>query len=103
MRRFYCLECGKELKWTRLSLRKRGEIIETIAPHECEEGYVANITDSDKPLTEQVVYEGEAKSGISQAAHEPGDRRPPDKVKSTAPAGAFAALQNELDSNHGKD
>ncbi len=46
---YFCLTCGTSLTHTRKGLKNRGEIVNLIALHECDEDNLHNITDSEKP------------------------------------------------------
>jgi hypothetical protein len=82
-----------ELKWTRKSLPNKAVIVDLIAPHECDERHVENITDAEVPvgggpLPAVDVSTPEPDERTPNLLDPTRDRRSEKDIKSTAPQGA---------------
>ena len=90
---YLCSYFGMGLKWTRKSLPNKAIIVDLIAPHECDERHVENITDAETPTPGQPLDTSDEEPEPDERA--PGlldpmkDRRSEKDIKSTAPRGAI--------------
>lgn len=105
----YCSYCGMELKHYPKALKNRAEIVYLVEPHECDEQFVSNITDSDKPESafakEMADRERAADAAEQQRVDDnllagTPDRRSPDHKRkpltSSAPAGILGTVKNGM-------
>lgn len=104
----YCSYCGMELKHSPKAFKNRNEILHLVDPHDCDEKFIGNITDADKPIS-QFAKEMAEKERASASAEQriddnnllmsSGDRREKDNLRkpitSTAPLGVLG----QIDSN----
>ena len=81
-RKYYCANCGIELKHTRRAVPGKGHIFDLIIPHECEGYAIATIEDEDKPTVleildklKPVVFIKEKDDESIKRNIDPGDRR----------------------------
>lgn len=108
-KQMYCSYCGMELKHKPIALKNRAEIIYTVDPHDCDEQYVANITDSDKPesdFAKELAEKERAADAADQQRSDDSllagtpDRRSPDHKRkpltSSAPAGILGTVKNGM-------
>ena len=95
---FFCSYCGLQLKWTRKSLQNKEAIVDLIAPHDCDERHVENITDAEVPVggRPSPVLNGESESDERRPSLlDPiKDRRSEKDIKSTAPRGVLDQIKH---------
>lgn len=110
-KRQYCSYCGMELKHYPKALKNRGEILYLVDPHECDEQYITNITDSDKPES-AFAKEMAERERVADAAYDQQrddlmagtpDRRDKkhlrEPITSSAPAGVLSTVKSGIESN----
>lgn len=107
----YCSECGMKLSVTLKALKGYGRIINLVDPHECaEEPIPLDLTPDEVPVED---YKGDrkfvqnlnelpathtvARGQVSTA--DLADRRPPDQIKSTAPASIIEQMRQQVNTN----
>jgi len=89
---YFCSYCGMQLVWTRKSLTNKAVVVDLIAPHECDERHVKNITDSEEPTAGALLTEGTdiPVDGERRSFPDTGkDMRSGKDIKSTAPHGVL--------------
>lgn len=103
----YCSYCGMELKHRPKALKNRSEIIHVVDPHECDEQYVDNITDSDKPesaFAKEMAERERVAEASEQAAVDDGllqgtpDKRSSDHMRKPITSSAPGGILNQVKS-----
>ena len=94
---YHCSYCGMKLEWTRKSLINKATIVDLIAPHECDERHVENITDAKVPIhgeppvaSDEQPEPDERRSSLLDPTR---DLRSGKDIKSTAPKGALDQVE----------
>ena len=93
---YHCSYCGMQLVWTRKSLINKAVIVDLIAPHECDERHVENITDAELPIHGEPPVADEKPGPDERTPNllDPTrDRRAEKDIKSTAPRGAIEQIK----------